>query len=442
MAAINIPDLTSPISDNDPCGPDLELAGDIEFMGFMARTEGLLPVSYFSGPEGKPFDRSLIDLSAEFANARPFLTATRDVRLLVLLSKFCILSRNLEGFVTCVNAIAFLLKERWQEVHPRGDNGGFGIRIAVLETLDDSAPVIFPLQYMPLFENRRLGPISYRHFMFAKGEAQPREGEQSHDLASLEKAALEGELATLLDVRSEFESLHGALDSVRKVCVDQLGASGAPNLQKLTDLAGKIFTLLNELAIKLDPNAGVAQPNVSESKAASVAAPMALPGQITSRTEAASALEAAACYFMRFEPSNPALLLIRQAQQLIGKSLFEVLQILMPAKVEEAKVRFGREQALQIPIERLSQFGSSPNSAEPAENTETVDASATNGGSQSGANGPAQSRQEALAMLEQISAYYRIAEPSSPIALIAERARGLADRDFMGLLKELLAPPE
>jgi type VI secretion system protein ImpA len=440
MAAVNIPDLASPVSENDPCGPDLESAGDIEFMGFMARTEGLLPASYFSGPEGKPFDRSLIDLAAEFASAQPFLTATRDVRLLVVLSKFCILSRYLEGFVTCVNAIAFLLKERWQEVHPRGDNPGFGVRIAVLETLDDSAPVIFPLQYTPLFESRRLGPISYRHFMFASGEAQPREGEQSHDVASLEKAALEADLARLLGVRSQFESLRGALDSIRKVCVDQLGPSGAPNLQKLTDLAGKIFILLNGLAIKLDPNAGVAQPNVSEPQAASATTPMALTRQITSRTEAARALEAAADYFMRFEPSNPALLLIRQAQQLIGKSLFEVLQLLMPAKVEEAKVRFGREQALQIPIERLSQFSSDQSLSESANNEDSGEG--PNGGSQPSANAPAQSRQEALAILEQISSYYRNAEPSSPIAVIAERARGLADRDFMSLLKELLPPPE
>ena len=112
----------------------------------------------------------------------------------------------------------------------------------------------------------------------------------------------------------------------------------------------------------------------------------------------------------------------------------------MPTKVEEAKVRFGREQALQIPIERLSQFSSSQDFAGSTNNADSGEAS--NGASKPIAKAPAQSRQEALATLEQISAYYRNAEPSSPIALIAERARGLADRDFMSLLKELLPPPE
>jgi type VI secretion system protein ImpA len=51
------------------------------------------------------------------------------------------------------------------------------------------------------------------------------------------------------------------------------------------------------------------------------------------------------------------------------------------------------------------------------------------------------SRHEAFALLEQVAAYYRMMEPSSPISLILDRARGFANQDFLAVLKDLLAKP-
>jgi len=98
MAAIEFTTLAGPVSDEEPCGPDLDLAGDPDYMNFIARTEGLLPATYFSGPEGKPFDRTTIDFAAEFTTAAPLLDRTRDIRLLALLAKLFILNRELTGF--------------------------------------------------------------------------------------------------------------------------------------------------------------------------------------------------------------------------------------------------------------------------------------------------------------------------------------------------------
>ena len=42
------------------------------------------------------------------------------------------------------------------------------------------------------------------------------------------------------------------------------------------------------------------------------------------------------------------------------------------------------------------------------------------------------------ALLEQIGTYYRLAEPSSPVPFLTERARSFAQRDFLSLLKEVL----
>jgi type VI secretion system protein ImpA len=48
------------------------------------------------------------------------------------------------------------------------------------------------------------------------------------------------------------------------------------------------------------------------------------------------------------------------------------------------------------------------------------------------------SRPEALALLDQVRAYYRATEPTSPVPLLIERARTFAEQDFMSLLKDVL----
>jgi type VI secretion system protein ImpA len=222
------------------------------------------------------------------------------------------------------------------------------------------------------------------------------------------------------------------------------------------------------MVTRRDPSAALAPSDADEAQAedtspgATIAA-----GMIRSLADVAAGLAGVADYFSRFEPSNPALLLVRQAEQLMGKSFLEVLRILAPAHVEQAAIQFGKDQKLELPLERLSAFAHVPpfpaedwgsaSSDEPTE-SETVEESSDSGAEPSSADGsgaiaPAatnqngrgraarlvvKSRRDAIAVLDQIGVYYRAAEPSSPVPFITERARGLAERDFIALLKDFL----
>jgi type VI secretion system protein ImpA len=48
------------------------------------------------------------------------------------------------------------------------------------------------------------------------------------------------------------------------------------------------------------------------------------------------------------------------------------------------------------------------------------------------------SRSQALALLEEVGAFYRAAEPSSPVPYLVDRAKELAQRDFLSLLRDML----
>ncbi|MGY0575478.1 type VI secretion system ImpA family N-terminal domain-containing protein [Bradyrhizobium sp. RDM12] len=111
---LDVASLTQPVTADDPCGPDLDASGDIQYLNFFAGAESLLPMSYFevvnaNGERGR-FDPKAIDFAGQFAAARPLLARTRDLRLNMLLAKFSILNRDLEGFLNCLKATTILLR--------------------------------------------------------------------------------------------------------------------------------------------------------------------------------------------------------------------------------------------------------------------------------------------------------------------------------------------
>jgi type VI secretion system protein ImpA len=438
MPMVDLDALTRPVAPDDPCGRDLDLEVDTAYLNFMAGSEGLLPTTYFvrdkSGNE-RPFDHTSVDFKKQFEAAQPFLTRTRDLRQLVILAKFSVLSRDLAGFITGIRAISALLSERWDEVHPRAEDGDFGLRLAALESLDSAPTVVMPLQFLPLIETRRLGPISYRAYTLATGETSPREDEVVIALAELERAlgSPEGSplLPALIERRQQLVDLKSALGQIGQTWLEKSG--GSLSLERLPPLVGGMVAFLDAAVTRLDPGSALAPQapaggTVESGADQGPATTDTTAGRIGSAAEAAAALAAVADYFSRAEPSNPALLLVRQASQLIGKSFLEVMQILVPAHLDQAAINIGKDQFFDLPIGRLSALPSEP--LEPAVN-------------ENDGQGPkpvlkAQNRADALDLLDQAGRYFRVAEPSSPIPFIIERARDLGQRDFLSVLKAVL----
>ena len=95
-----------PLSEDDACGPDLDLSGDAEYLNFLAQVEGVLPTSFFSLEDGKPFDPSVLDLRSQVAEADKLLMRSRDIRLLAIRARLLVLNRDIVGFSVTMAAIA------------------------------------------------------------------------------------------------------------------------------------------------------------------------------------------------------------------------------------------------------------------------------------------------------------------------------------------------
>jgi len=412
-----VAELCVPLSETDPCGPDLDLSGDAEYLNFFAQTEGILPSSFFSAEDGKPFDRASVDLPRQIEAIAPLWERSRDLRLLVIRARLTILNRDLAGFAVSMATIAEWLEKFGNEVHPRAADGDLGARVAVLGSLE-LPTVVFPLQYVPLCEGRRIGAVTYRSWMIASGDVKPRANEQKHPSATLADAIADAPADVLSATRKHVTMLKTSLARIRNVFMLQDVSLGLENLPALVD---RIQGLVDPQAAQREETVAGAEHDIAPAGPAGDAP--------TSLADAQQALAAIADYYARSEPSSPTLPLVRQAHQLIGKSFFEVMSILVPTQMEKAAFQIGADLFFELPVSKLSKL---PESA-PA--PEASPSSSRPGGSP---QYRVESRAQAIALLDQVQRFFRHAEPSSPVPMLCDRARAFAERDFMAVLRDVL----
>lgn len=407
-------ELCLPLSETDPCGPDLDLDGDAEYLNFFAQTEGILPSSFFSADDGKPFDRASVDLPRQIEAIAPLWERSRDLRLLAIRARLTIMNRDLAGFSASIAAIADWLVKFPDDVHPRADGGDLSARVAALGSLD-LPTVVFPLQYAPLCEGRRIGVVTYRTWMIASGEVKPRLGEQKHPSAALTEALADAPADVMTATRKHVAMLKTSLARIRNIFMMQGASSGLENLPALVD----------KIQLLVDPQAAIREETVDVAEG-DVAPAGDAPASLA---DAQQALAAIAEYYSRLEPSSPTLPLVRQAHQLIGKSFFEVMSILVPQQMEKAAFQIGADQFFELPVNKLSKL---------PEGTAALEISTSSSGSGGSPQYRVDSRTQAIALLEQVQRFFRHSEPSSPVPMLCDRARALAERDFMGVLREVL----
>jgi type VI secretion system protein ImpA len=339
----------------------------------------------------------------------------------VLLAKLAILNRDLAGFARLFAASSRLLADYWDEVHPRGEDGDFSVRIAQLSTLDDSPVVILPMQYATLAETQRDGVLNFRAQMVAAGDAKLRESESLPNAAAIERILLNCELSELAETFKTLRTIKSSIVEMGAILSDRVGFEQRLSFDALSPLVDRMIVFIHAALVRRDPSVAPVSP-VDETKAvADAAASPAATSEFASLAEVDAALTAALVYFEKMEPSSAAVLLIGQARHLLGKNLYEVMQVLTPSHADKARIFVGAEAAFTIPVRSIPSNGAE---AAPPDRANAE---------------PAPSRAAALTLIESVAAHLRVTEPSSPLPYLLDRAKALAARDFLTLMKEILS---
>jgi type VI secretion system protein ImpA len=293
--------------------------------------------------------------------------------------------------------------------------------MAQLGTLDDSPVCVLPLQYAPLVSTRRDGAIVYRAQMVALGDAKAREGETLASPGAIDRILATVEIEVLRSAHAVAEGLRGALTRIHASSLERLGYDGAIQFKALSPLIDKIAEFLRAAAERRDPTLaapGDGDDPATQTRPDTETKSPSSPGSLESFEEIDAALGAALGYFATREPSSPALLLIAQAREALGKNLYDVMRLLAPSHADAARVFVGPEGAFTVPVSSLS--------SAPALEFSRADAE------------PAATRAAALALVDAVASHMRRVEPSSPLPYLLDRARALASRDFLSLLHEVL----
>ncbi len=409
------------------CGPDLY---DTEpaFAALLDSCEELLPERF------SEFDRSEIDFTDLFKQMDGFLKQSRDLRLLVILAQFGLLSGQVHTFANSIRIIRKLLENHWDDVHPSDADFGHMERVGALESLNNRPTVVLPLEAAPLLKTRRTGPISYRAIQIAAGDATARPDEHTISLGAIEAALTSGELEqdAIDEILKDLGDLPDELQTIAELCTEKLKESGAkaapPNYEALTTLLKEMSAELNKRLGRLSPEETEA--SSSEDTAAEAAATdtsQASQSEIKNAAQAKLILDAVEDYFASREPSHPALFLVREARGLVGKSYLDALKILMPRRFDDVALILGAS-GLQLSNDRLIDL----NDGGDRELGEIDDFAVM----------VIESRSDAMKGIAAVKGYYSSNEPTSPIPLLLDEAQNMSSGSFTGLLNLFLRPEE
>lgn len=338
-------DLLAPIAADEPCGQsldDTDTLASLDAYQIFGQTS-LEPAPKVAGEpvrkEARKSDRppNWEDIRQEALAA---LQTSKDLRLLAYLGAASLRLEGIVAFAKTLSIASSWLETYWAQVHPRIDEDAI-FRQNALNYFADPVAVIDGLRRSPLVSSRQHGRFSMRDLEIAAGQLAVAETESRPDdgqiIAAFENASIE-ELKTLQ------EGLSGALAAVEAIDRAMRGAAGsevAPSFDGLSALFKKIAVGVRaRTAARAD--GGTADPRGLEGEVAP--ATTVAVGAIRSRQDAIRALDAAAEFFRRNEPSSPIPLFLERAKRLVSKDFLEVLADVAPEALPQARAAGGLRQ--------------------------------------------------------------------------------------------------
>ncbi|MEO8153270.1 MAG: type VI secretion system protein TssA [Rhizobacter sp.] len=325
MNALPVEDLLASLGDDAPCGADLEYDAD-----FLALNEA---------SRGKPeqqFGDTVIaaqepDWRVVNEQASGLARRTRDVRIAVMLARAGARLQGVAAYASALSLIAGLLERYWDRVYPTldaDDNNDPTMRLNALAPLVDVDGGLADLRAAVIGASRP--PLTVRQIELAAGKAEPRPDEKVPTLEGV-VSAIQAAEAQNAGVLQALKQLHAEVMRIEAVLGDKVGSAQGPELRPLRVLAQ---TLAN-VAIQAEGGAALSDAADGSQDAAPGSAPRAAPGSMQSREDVVRMLDRACEWLERHEPANPAPLLIRRAQRLIGKNFLDIIRDLAPAGIDQ-----------------------------------------------------------------------------------------------------------
>ncbi len=333
-------EIIQPVSEDLPCGEDLEYDPVFQQMENMMQTK---PEQEFGdtiipgeGPDWKGVNQQVDDL----------LPRTRDLRVLTYAALAELHLNGLGAFRDSLESLNAGLEAHWDNIYPQldpDDNNDSTMRFNILQMLNDRELVCDGLETAPLVELKGIGAFSLRDIELAEGKTEPVGEEEVQDIALIQGAFGDADADAMIALG---EGVGGAIVQLNRTTElwDQLAADSSAvdvdnTLKVLKNIQQAITKYAPVAAAVIDGDAAEAGAGVQADTA--VAAPVS--GSINNRTDVIHSIDRICEYYSAHEPSSPVPLLLRRAQRLVAKSFSEILEDIAPDGVTQLQIISGSD---------------------------------------------------------------------------------------------------
>jgi type VI secretion system protein ImpA len=331
-------ELMQPISEDLPCGEDLEYDPAFQQMESMMQSK---PEQEFGdtiipgeGPDWAGVSQQVDEL----------MPRTRDLRVLTYAALADLHLTGLDAFRDALESLNGCLEAHWEKIYPEldaDDNNDATMRFNILQILNDRNLVCDGLEKAPLVELKGIGAFSLHDIELAEGKTSPVGEEEVQDIALIQGAFGDADSEKLAALG---EGVGGSIAQLNRTAElwDKFAAD-SPAIDVDSTLG--VLKLINQAISKYAPVAAAAVEGTEAGEGAgnqadsAVAAPVG--GAVNTRNDVIHAIDKICEYYSAHEPSSPVPLILRRAQRLVAKSFSEILEDIAPDGVSQLQMISG-----------------------------------------------------------------------------------------------------
>jgi len=337
LGVIDVDKLLESVSDESPCGEDLEYDPAFIEMNQAAEEKPEQQMGE-SVIEAEPADWKKVRKLAEELCGK-----TKDLRVGMALTQALTHLAGPAGLCDGLALLRGLIEKHWDGVHPTldpDDDNDSTMRVNILITLVDGPAMLRPIRMTPIVESKAMGRFSLRDLEIARGDLVPGGDATPPDMAVIEAAFMD---APLDDLQATMESLGQSIEHAKaldSILTEKVGSTQAPDLSDLSSILGEVRTALADQLSRrgVSTDTGAEGDGAgAEGAAGAPAAAQPIAGEVNTREDVIRVLDKACLYYERHEPSSPVPLLLRRAKRLVAKDFMEILRDLAPDGVGQAE---------------------------------------------------------------------------------------------------------
>ncbi len=348
MSSIDISGLLSVVSNESPCGEDLEYdPGFIEIDKIaQGKPEQQIGSTVIAAqePDWHEVENKSVDI----------FKRTKDLRIAVYLTQALLHKQGLIGLKDGLLLIKGLLDQYWDEVHPQLDpseNNDPTLRVNSIAAVCDAETMLKGIREAVLTDSNVFGRFSLRDIQYASGKVPiPSSMEDTvPEMGAINAAFMDTNVEDLQSLESVLLLSIETISDIESLLQEKLGVEQAADLSELSHILREVKRVLGEQlshrgiegvgeANIVDENTGAQSSHAenSDSKVAQgdmieTAAVKPALGVINNREDVIRMLDMACDYYSRYEPSSPVPLLLQRAKRLVSKDFMDIMRDLAPA---------------------------------------------------------------------------------------------------------------